>query len=241
MRRLAFYFAVALLAFGVGSLFVFVFYKKDKLEFTVEKVEIDIKQSKQNIDNKTPLTKFVCDDEAINTVWKMLMKNKTFLNDAYINDAYINVVQSRQIKDCRELFDVKPIKLNDDKDDEFIVIGNYLIFCDSGGDCQTWIVARKQDEYEIIFSSTAGKSTTKLYIHTEIEPLHVKTHGFKDLKVFIPNGWSADNIGYFKFDGTKYRLEKCLKDVNSEYVYDNYYAEKWLRVKSSECLKRNFF
>ena len=237
MRRTLFYLSVALLAFGIGSFFAAKFWAKnsDSIIHSVPPVREDIIFACPILsDNQT--TEVSCDDKVINTVWEMLMKNKSFLNDAYIN-----VVQARQIKDCRELFDVKPTQLNDDGNKEFLVIGNYLIFCDSGGDCQTWIVAKINNQYKIVFYSTAGTSTTKLYPHNEIETLDIKTHGLKDLKVFIPNGWDADNLGYFKFDGKKYQLRKCLRDFNSAYVYDSDYDEEWLGVKTNECLKRNFF
>lgn len=244
MRRILFYLSVALLAFGIGSFVVISNYQKNEKFVLVqrgEKIEDEkFAAQRQNVEqipaNKIPTIKFSCNNEAINTVWERLKKNKTF-----IDDVYSNVIEPRQIKDCRELFDIKPIELSDDESDEFLITGNYLLFCDSGGDCQTWIVSKKNNQYKIIFESTTGNSTTELYLHEQVEPLLTKTDKLKDLKVFIPNGWDADDVGYFKFDGNKYQLSKCFRDFNSAYVYTNDYVEKWLVVKSNECLKRNSF
>lgn len=236
MRRTLFYLSVALLAFGIGSFAVFKFYWKGLPKPVAENIEVEIKLTEQNAVDKTSSTKFVCEDEAINTVWKTLMQNKVFLNDAYVN-----VVQSGQIKDCRILFDVKPIQLNNGENEAFLIISQYFLFCGSGNDCQTWIVAKIHNQYKIILTSVAGNSTTDVYPHSEVEILETETHGFKDLKVFIANGWDADNFGYYKFDGNRYKLKKCLRDFNSAYVYSNDYTEKWLPVKSRECLIRKWF
>ena len=237
MRRYTFYLSVALLAFGIGSFVVFNFYwTHSSKNATQQELQIDeVKPVKETIAAEMPKIEFSCEDEVMKTVWERLKKNKIFKDDAYGN-----VIEPNHIKDCRELFEVRPINL-DDESDAFVVSGNQYLFCDSGGDCQTWIISKSNNRYKIIFESTAGDSTRTPHLPKDVTPLPTKTHKFKDIKVFIPNGWGADNIGYFKFDGNRYQIRECWRDVNSAYVYDSDYVERWIVVKSNECLERNLF
>ena len=224
MRRTLFYLSVALLAFGLGLLVVFKFYWINAIEVKTKEIPDKIKPIEENFTNKLSSATFTCEDKAINTVWKKLKKDKHFIDDAY------SVIEARQIKSCQELFNTEAVDLNNDKVDEIIVQGNYILFCGSGGDCQTWVVSKTDNEYKIIFEARAGE------FPEDIKFLHEKTNNFQNLKVKTNNGWEANKFGLFKFAGKKYQLTKCTKDVNSAYDYEGNNEEKLVSVKLNECL-----
>lgn len=205
MRRITFYIVVALLAFGIGSLFAVCFCQDHSLKLAVKEMPSESKIIKQNINDKMPEAKFSCEDEATKAVWTKLAKNKDFIEDAY------SVIEARQIKNCQELFDRYSINLNNDDSNEIVLKGGYILFCNSGGDCATWIVSKMDNEYQIIFEAAAGESIEAIQILKE------KSHNFQNIKTKLYNGWSEDNIGFFEFDTNEYKIKRCFEDANSGY------------------------
>lgn len=223
MRRYLFYLAIALSAFVIGA-FVAAKFWNQSLMTVKNETPPEIKTVAQvNPDNPSK-SKFSCEDEAVKTVWAKLEKDKTEIEDIY------RVLQAHHINNCRELFERQTVDLNNDESDEIILKGGFILFCGSSGDCRTWIVSKIKNEYRIILDAYAGESAEN------IEPLPEKTYNFKNIRVKTNNGWSADNIGIFKFDGKQYLIKKCYKDVNSEYDYDDIRDEKLVSVKFDECL-----
>ncbi len=223
MRRYTFYSAIALLAFGIGSFVVFNFYWNNPAEVIKEK-PIESKPIEQNTVDEMTTAKFSCEDEAVRTVWSKLERDSKFIAETW------DAIEARHLNNCQELFEKQIADLNDDKSDEVILRGIYGLFCGSSGDCPTWIISKISNKYTIIFESSAGESPNGLQFLLE------KTHGFKDIKVKLNNGWASNNFGFFKFDGIQYRIKKCLEDVNSNYDYDNSNKEKLKSVKFKECL-----
>ncbi len=185
------------------------------------KVSTEIKFIEQNTFYQTPSAKFSCEDEATKTVWSKLEKDSEFITEIYPNIEENN---------CQEIFARQEVDLNNDKSDEVILRGVYGLFCGSSGDCPTWIVSKINDEHKIIFEAPVGEFPEDLQL------LGNKTNGFVDIKVELQNGWSANNRGFFQFNGKQYRIKKCFENVNSAYDYDNKNKEKLISVKLDECL-----
>ena len=227
MRRITFYFLIALLAFGIGSFIAVNAYWNFSSLIAIVETSTD-KIVEQTSKASVSKTKFTCEDEAVKTVWDKLRKDKNFIDDAY------SVIEARGINNCQELFDRYSVNLNDDESNEIVLKGGYILFCGSGGDCRTWIVSKVQNEYSIIFDGKASESAEG------IRSLQKTSHNFKDIKVKLNNHWESDNIGFFKFDGKQYRIKKCFVDVNSGYeiapVINETRDEKLSPVKLENCL-----
>lgn len=232
MRRYLFYPASAIFTFGIG-VFVCISFVLPKINETeiknfqpaVETLPVQIKETEplQNFEDEKEI--FQCENEAIRTVWNKLTINKDFSEDAY------SIMKARQIYECEKLFQqTKTADLNNDKSDEIVVQGFYLMSCSSGGNCPTWIISKFADEYRIIFESTVGD------LPEDLEFFQSRTRKFQDLKVKLPHGWAADNYAYFKFNGKKYQIVKCFEDVNSAYDYDDIRDKKLISAKLKDCL-----
>lgn len=220
MRRTLFNLIIALLAFGIGTFVVLTNWTEGNRDEPFEAIPVEQTktETKQEI-------KFECDDKMIKTVWEKLKKDKNFIKDAY------SVIEAREIKNCRELFDEpQTVELNDDQSNEIILKGSYILFCGSGGDCRTWIVSKINDQYQIIFEGNAAESSES------IKALRERNQRFQWLKIKLNNHWEADTFGIFRFDGKKYRINKCFKDVNSDYTYTENNPEKLVPAKLQECL-----
>ena len=224
MSRIVFYIVVSFLAFGIGSFIAIKFYWSSSSTITVIETPTENKIVEQNANGKVSEARFICEDEAVKTIWDKLEKDSNFIEDAYY------VIEARQIKNCQELFNIQLVELNGDKSDEFIIKGNEILFFNSGGNFPAWIVSRFDDEYKIIFDGIAD------FDEDGIKTLDKKKHNFKNLKIKKPNGWESDNFGFFEFDGKEYKIKKCVENVNSAYDYDNIRGEKLISVKPKRCL-----
>jgi hypothetical protein len=232
MRRYTLYFAVALLAFGIGSLVVFNFYSKDKNNFPKidsskeSQLQNDFAKSdaKEKIDSKL---EYACNDEAHQTVWNNLQKNNDF---SKTSADYIKEIQGKK---CLEIFDnVKNQDLNDDGVNEVIIQSNSNKLCSSPRNCSTWIVSKVQNQNQIIFDSLTAASFGGLTF------LHERTNKFNNLKIRINRTVGNSNIAVFKFDGEKYQLKKCFEDFGSGGIYDyeKPSKERLRSVKLDKCL-----
>lgn len=224
MRRTTIYLIIALLAFGIGLFAVVSFYLNASLKVNLRNQPIETNKTEQNISQKTEETKFICENEAIRTVWEKLQEDRDFIEDA------TSVIEARQIKTCEELFVLQSIDLNNDKSDEIIIKGNEILFFNSGRNSRIWIVSKFNNKYRIIFEGVADIDSDGVQV------LKTKTHKFNKLKIKKPNGWEADNFGFFEFDGNYYQIKKCFENVNSAYDYDNIRGGKLISVKSEDCL-----
>ena len=118
MRRYAFYFAVALLAFGIGSSLAVSFYWSSSLEVVEQEKQTEIKSIEQNKTDELPKAEFSCEDEATETVWEKLKSDKDFIENVHY------VIEAHQIKNCQELFVRQSIDLDKDKPNEIILRGD---------------------------------------------------------------------------------------------------------------------
>ncbi len=231
MRRYTFYLAVALLAFGIGFCVVYIYTLRnaETISEPVNWANNEVIQTTPLSQNQKEIVAFVkeklnCQDEAVKTVWKKLEKEKDFVEWSNY------VIEANIINNCQEVFERQTVDLNNDESDEIILKGTRPFFCGSGGDCQTWIVSKINNEYRIIFDAVAGEDSDGLQFPNK------ETHKFNDIKVKRYHGFASDNMGFFEFDGKQYRIKKCFEDVNSNYDYEDIYPEKWISVKLSLCL-----
>ena len=202
---------------------------KARVSTPLEKIEIiELPPAlSENLEPAAGLTgkkeEFRCEDAVIKTIWDQLAKDQKFIGDA------LSVLEARRINDCEKVFEKQVVELNDDQAEEFIVRGTRPLFCGSGGDCRTWLLAKSKKGYRVLLDIHAAEDDGGFLV------LPGRTSKFSDLKIKKNHHWAADNFGYFKFDGKQYRVRKCFEDVNSAYDYDNVRDEKLISVKLSDC------
>ena len=194
MHRYFFYFAVAMVTFGMGVIVAAAFYAKEEKApvvpprikensippaqtFAIEKTELP----KQKID-------FKCTDKILSDVWKHLRKN------GYI-DAEVNFAN------CAELISVsKMIDLNGDGIDEAIVEGIHLFMNGARGNKSIFISQKIGRTYKIILEER----------EQEFEIKENVTNGYRDIYLRLRDDCCASYQTTYKFSKGNYKESKCL-------------------------------
>lgn len=204
MRRYVFYFVVALLAFGFGVFVAVNNYRNQKESFESKRIQYETPIYVQTDSVNNSNSEFVCNDEAIKTVWASLAED----NDFY--ESSREYIIEHQTKNCLEIFDsVETFDLNNDGESETIIQSNSTMLCSSAWDCRTWIVTKIKGQYKIILDNPIAESLEGLKILGE------RTNRFHNLRIRLNNGIQEDNVGIFIFNGHEYKLKKCFVDTNS--------------------------
>jgi len=132
-----------------------------------------------------------CDEPVRRAVWRTLDKE----------------ILSSNPLDCRSVLEAKPVKLSASSANTFVVRGSGLPYCGATGNCSTWIIKRRGRRYEVILN--AGSVIKSLEITKR------SSNKYSDL---IFRGWmgaSEHYVGRYRFDGTKYRLNRCTLEAYS--------------------------
>lgn len=210
MKHYAFYFTVGLLAF-ISSSFLseIVYHFSDNQSFT-ERNELTHTENSQNQVEKTiPQDelkiksfigiKFVCEDE----------KLTSFFSD-FLKEEYEQFESEDKLYQCAEILTVKQLDLNGDKKDELIV-SVYLGSCGSKGNCPTIIYDQREDKYKRLLFHPAAISFTKM---------KQKNNRYHNLRMFFNSGVYGGYVEYYKFNGNKYKLQRCFEYFASDNSFE---------------------
>ncbi|MGI8786995.1 MAG: hypothetical protein ACR2HG_04445 [Pyrinomonadaceae bacterium] len=213
MRRYTFYLAVALLAFGIGSVFVFQYYWKT--ENIVSSVDIrsennvstrnrgsissDIqKQDSQMLASDSPSddkkTEFTCNNKILSAVLNDLRKDESFEEDAR------NFFKDKKSVDCNDILYIKEnIDLNNDGIMEADVRSNSSLICGASGNCSIWIYGKHRKTYKQLLYGFGVEYKTK----------QNSTNGYRDILVVEHASCCSSYQTTYKFDGENYKEDKC--------------------------------
>jgi hypothetical protein len=224
MRRYAFYLAIALLAFGIGSFFSIKFYWKAE-EKTIYKEETSISTENQPKENFSrgfgtgfgerrlnepvyvpKLHKATCNNKNLLPLWNELRKDKVFRERE--NEFY-------QTGDCLELIEVDRIDLNNNGQKEFIVWGRYT-FSGATGNCVIWIYEKRDGKYKQLLQSYAYKNGNE---EEWFEVKKIKSKGYNNILLKLHYSGYETVYRFYKFNGKNYAEDKCL-------YYDYFLNEK---------------
>ncbi len=214
MRRYLIYFAVALLAFGIGSLVVIKIHWTTKEPITLKEKTISTETQKEknvgrgfgsgsairklNEPEYIPkLHKPTCRDKKIIPVWKELKKDKYFQERT--ENFYMNA-------DCSEMFDIEKVDLNDDGQKEFIFWGNNGNLCGATGNCDVWIYEKKKSVYKKLLQSNAYNDGTNKWFELSKN----KKNKYRN---FVLKGHASGyetTVRFYEFNGKTYQESKCL-------------------------------
>lgn len=215
MRRYVFYLAVALLAFGVGSVVVFKVYwiteeKPDHREEANVTTQIQPEQisgtgfgvgsSERRLNEPVYVPKLhkpTCHDRKIIPIWNELKKDEVFKE---------REEEFYQTGDCRELIEIDRIDLNNDGQKEFIIWGRYT-FSGATGNCVIWIYEKKNGQYKQILQSNAYKNGDE---EQWFEVRKTKTNGYRSILLKVHASGYETIEQYYEFDGNQYNEVKCL-------------------------------
>lgn len=208
MSRFAFYFTIAVLAFGFGSLIAIGFYWKTDGKMNETKIQTESKpkevspvepvfyETTQTLSDDEKEIPF-CRDEKFLPLWNELKKDKEFLK---------RVENPDKDAGCEGLLEVEKVDLNGDRRDEFIVWGRSAPeLCGGTGNCAIWIFEKKNGGYKLLLQSVAYNDATKWF-----EAKRAKTNGYRN--ILLKSHFTAAETTYvfYKFNGTKYVEDKCL-------------------------------
>ena len=203
MRRYAFYLAIALLAFGIGFYFVYV--------YSIRNADIIYEPLSQTISEPTEITgatkigteRLTCNDKSIQPFWDELKKHESFKNLDELYYWYDNGAVNSH--DCSEFFRVSEDKdLNGDGREEYFVQGINYGFCSMSGECDFYIFQLQDGKYrKILFGDysldqKALKSVTKDYF---------------DIETRTNDRLGDNSIFVYKFDGKRYKLTQCFTRI----------------------------
>jgi hypothetical protein len=224
MRRVSFYFLVALLAFGIGSFITIAFHwlnddkpqtAKNQANFSskFEPVQsYSIKETDEML-SKTTSQKRVkenpyCSEAKILPLWNELIKDKDF--QSWWKDSVNSL-------DCVEMFEIKEVDLNIDGRKEILLRGKNMNLCDAVGNCGFWIYEKKGDKYKKLLSSTDYIDITK--IGNQVRK--AKTNNYSN--ILLKGHLSGVDTEYtsYKFDGQEYKKTKCLVHTYVPGTMDN--------------------
>jgi len=246
MRRYTFYLAVALLAFGVGSLVVFKFYFKHAehpvTAQTTEKYEpqnmeqIPVSKLESSHETETNYEEWAAFEVLKPTIGKWLRGERIKSERQEISDEFIKLAIGRnEIRETERIFwqetglEFTPylIDVNGDGVNE-LAVRNY---CAPVGNCQFWLFKKTGKKgnlgYEILLKASNDVQMFKLRksITNGYFDLETKSHG---------DAWSG-GMDIYKFDKTEYKLSECY-DYNYSYLNDGeLYELKKAKVTPRKC------
>ncbi len=243
MRRRAFYFVVALLAFGIGSFVVFNLYFKhaeqsviaqttetNKLE-NKEQISTSIQENSQDEEsNDEEKAAF----EVLKPTIKKWLRGEKIKNE--FTDASNESIKEILGKDKSELsedeatwfsyFRFEPTLIDVDGDGKNeLAIRNY---CAPVGNCQFWIFKKKGNDYETILP--AKDNSVQIF-----RLKRSKTNGFFDLETKSHGDAWSGGMDIYKFDSKEYKLSECY-GYNYSYLKDGkLYELKKAKITARKC------
>ncbi|MCW5960732.1 MAG: hypothetical protein KIS76_11270 [Pyrinomonadaceae bacterium] len=237
MHRFTFYFLVAVLTFGVGSLLAYEMFweaegtspnQEPKTTVPTERQESQTDGVNVNIsaDRKPPFSeaapndirekKPYCSDEKIRKIWNVLIRDREF--QEWKTDLIDNL-------NCEDIVDIKDVDLNGDGQLEILVRGKRL--CSPVGNCAFWIYQRKGKSYRKLLYSTDFSDITELGSQVR----KAKINGYRNILMRGHHTASDTTYRYYNYIGGRYKLVKDLVETCSPCSSEN---PKWRMITWKE-------
>lgn len=215
MRRTLFNLSVALLAFGLGSLVVSSLYRKaeeqtihseegeiaaeTKIEEKIGKGSATGYRSKQSNEPVyiPKLHRATCASKNLLPVWNELLKDKEFQEQSkkFYREA-----------DCKDMFEIQNIDLNNDGRREFILWGKNGNLCGATGNCEMWIYEKKNGKYKQLLHSNGYSDGEEKWFEVN----KVTSNGYRNILLKGHASGYETTEQHYEFDGKKYKETKCL-------------------------------
>jgi hypothetical protein len=222
MNRYFIYISVAILTFTLGLLISFGLFEKVEIKtFSIEKLEKSFQKYPTRLPWERPWktnvqlsqakefpTEPFCKDAKILPIWNQLIKDKSFKDWWKFSEGSF---------DCANALEIKEFDLNNDGQNEFLLRGKNPPFCSAVGNCAFWIYQKEGQKYRKLLYSTDYADISELPNQVK----ETKTNGFSDI-VLKGHITAGDTSYYFyKFDGKKYKQNKCLVNTYIRGTSDN--------------------
>jgi hypothetical protein len=196
MRRYTFYFAVALLAFGIGSYVAMKSHQRiSEKTLSPESKETQEKKTQQDISQKDD---FPTDEQF--EEWKMnsfkpvlekWLKNQRI--EEYINLERNDEWAANSEHDAR----TKLIDVNAGGKNELALQTG----CAAVGNCEFWLFEKTKNSYKIILS---------INMVQQFKLKRNKSNGYFDLETKAHGSATSGGIAIYKFAGNEYKINKCF-------------------------------
>jgi len=213
MRRFAFYFSVALFAFGIGSFVVFNFYWSSK---NITKSEIQLFETvnaqEQKNESPQPKIKDVGDEELVveNLEEKFKPILKKWLKGQKIEEKYLSHVTYKEAKDYDgENFTPSLIDVNFDGKKELAIKSD----CSPTGNCVLFIYEKIGKKYRTILKSVHDVNVFKFR--------KTSNKKYRNIEARMHGSWNSGDGVIYAFNGKEYKPTKCFGYVYEEYEDKN--------------------
>jgi hypothetical protein len=219
MRRFVFYLAVALLAFGIGSLIVVRFYFKSVEQSSIaEKVEITENVSK--IEPKNEEIKYGCKERELESFWEELNKAKFIslkereIKIRHTDSAFTSVpdltgfdiewIDFLKKFNCAYFAgiddDIGLVDLNNDGEKEILVAGELSGY---HAEKELFVFQKNNGLWETILFDIGNQET---------EIKNSKTNSYLDIETKTSISGGYQTIDVFKFNGSNYEEKDCFSN-----------------------------
>ena len=225
MRRYTFYLTVALLAFGIGIFFLYLFFPRNPAPEIVVRNEptqefAAISVSKElSLHQETGIESLISDKEEALLLFEPTLKkwlkkenlDETIKPSPEILERIMATKLHRYdapylTRTARASYKPSLLDLNDDGRTELFI----LINCGQPDGCELWVFRKAERDFEVI-----------LRAREEFEKFEVtkkKSKGFSNIQTsHYPNDPESETLvsfDYYKFDGQKYSFRGCSEYVN---------------------------
>jgi serine/threonine-protein kinase RIO1 len=213
MRRRAFYLAVALLAFGIGSFVVFKFYWSEKI-ITNSKIQLFETVDAQQQKNEYPQTKIedIEDEELVDENLEEKFKPiiRKWLKGQKIEEKYLSHKTYKEAKDYDpENFTPSLTDVNFDGKKELAIKSD----CSPTGNCLLFIYEKIGKEYRTILTSVHDVNVFKFR--------KVSNKNYRNIEARMHGSWNSGDGVIYVFNGKEYKPAKCFG-----YIYEEYKDKK---------------
>ena len=154
-----------------------------------------------------------CYDLSILPIWGYLRKDPRI--------EAMNITE--ETSDCSMMVEVSYRDLNHDRNPEILVRGKNIWLCGAVGHSAFWIFDKYRDGYRNLLEGSDYIDVADL----DAQILKQRTNGYRDILLRYHFSASETGYSYFKFNGTRYREDKCLYEVPK---YDSQNRVRWTLV-----------
>jgi hypothetical protein len=146
-------------------------------------------------------TQFSCYDPHLLPIWHELKKDTEFKDRVRGEAGELS---------CSDVLELKPVDLNSDGSEEFLVRGKDSPVCSPVGNCGFWIVGKLGKRVRLLLSSSDYNGESEL-LGEQIQ--RSRTSGYSN--ILLKGHFSAAETSYttYSFDGKKYVESRCMYEV----------------------------
>ncbi len=144
--------------------------------------------------------KTYCSDLRIMPIWKTLLADK----------ASREVLEySTDVTDCKDILEIKYVDLNGDRKNEVLVRAVSIPSCGAVGNCDFWILEKRNGRYRIILHDNDYWDITEM----GKQVLRKRTNGYRD--VLLKGHFSAAETSFvtYRYNGKRYVQSRCRYQV----------------------------